>query len=787
MHRASPAKRWYLTHSIDNDVQRISGAPELLRGNRGVFTLRSPRVATVVAVLLALLLCFNAVGMDGRFRPRQTYRTISTASYDMIFHRGGPISVNLRTGEPIFEMAFPMVWLEGEDSPKRLSVDGRWSMRDIVRDALGEGQGMTLRRQDCEWSIRTYPTQPFFGVQVAYINTGRRPVQVRALIPWATGAPGRGSMSMGHGAENTMILTQPLDRPSPELVQDNAESQWNLAAHNPATGRSIIAGFLTNDHSTTRIEMARGDNPEPYEFKHFRAACVFDPPVTVEPGEQLVSEVFYVAITEPNPLTGLERYGHAIAAAHRLPSRGDAVPAGWIALSGTDSAEELERRITALGDGLLAAGITHATIGPGWESGNDALEPARFSADAFRRLTRTAQDAGVTLGIAVDAFRAQPGDPRIDQYPGLFVQPDEAAGHVMDPAHPLMEQYLLSLTRRVFDDWGFYALVLPDGPDVLHTALVHRENGPKAVEAIRQCMQLLREAAGMDHIVVSGGALPLSAALARGVYFPETPVQDWSAAAQRYFYTPFLWTPIFDLSQRIPTPRDPAGQAALTGASLLSGTLKLGPEAINWNAADRTALRKVLPIPDRSARPVDLFDRNGPRIWSLPLRSPAGTTHVVALFNNNPDMSQTLTVPLRALDLDPSAYHTVFGFWEEQYHGTVRDQLTVSVPAGGVRVFGLRTFQRRPMFVGAPHHLSQGTAELSDVRWSESTGHLEGHWRAERGRTYDLYFLAPSPYTLRDGQAYDVDYDLTQDDTVIRLRFTAERSGTVRWRLRFDR
>ena len=67
------------------------------------------------------------------------------------------------------------------------------STRTDVRDNLGQGNGVLLKKSECEWYLNSYETQPFFTVRAVYVNTSKKPVKVKALLPWCVGrARGKG-------------------------------------------------------------------------------------------------------------------------------------------------------------------------------------------------------------------------------------------------------------------------------------------------------------------------------------------------------------------------------------------------------------------------------------------------------------------------------------------------------------------------------------------------------------------------------------------------------------------
>src|SRR5690606_24716182 len=115
-------------------------------------------------------------------------------------------------------------------------------------------------------------------------------------------------------------------------------------------------------------------------------------------------------------------------------------------------------------------------------------------------------------------------------------------------------------------------------------------------------------------------------------------------------------------------------------------------------------LSRLLPAPANSGRPIDLFQEGPPRQWYLPLRTKVGDWTIAALFNWEQGASVELNTPLTAFGLNNDNLYTVYDFWAGQYLGLIEKTLRVEVPPEGVRLLGLRRYERRPMLVASSRH-----------------------------------------------------------------------------------
>lgn len=279
------------------------------------------RYTLLTAVVAALAVMTSAAAGPLMYRPEREYGSISGDIYELTVQKDGRANVTLVGGEPVFTNAFPMVLLEGDAKPEPLDLDGRKSARIALNDPLGRGNGMVFKKGNCEWHVRTYLTRPFLAVQVVFTNTKHKPVKVKMLMPWCVGDPARGVVSLGPGTDRTVILENGDVFHNADARQrlrvGESLSYWHSACYNAATGRSLVAGFLTQDLARTEIYIRRSEEAKPTEFDVFRAVSVFEPPVEVASGGTLASEVLYLSVAAASPFEGLEEYGRAIAALNK--------------------------------------------------------------------------------------------------------------------------------------------------------------------------------------------------------------------------------------------------------------------------------------------------------------------------------------------------------------------------------------------------------------------------------------------------------------------------------------
>lgn len=772
------------------------------------------------------------------YRPAQEYRTTTAASYEVGIQKNGRIDVTLPTGDPVFMNVYPMVWFDGETAPEPMRTDGRHTAREEVNDRLGKGQGVVMEYKECKWNHRVYPTEPYFTVQLAYTNTTKEPVRVRALIPWATGNTGGFGKNAIDGfslgiktAESTTLeggKQFPGDTALPGLVQGPVTAMWNLATYNPVTGRSLIAGFLNHNSAYTQIELA---NPvssvegEVDRFESFTAQCIYDPPAVVAPGETLVSEPLYLAITETNPLEGLERFGKAMALANDVNPAKPLIPHGWDSWSTsfrTDISEQwMLANLEFLSAHLQRYGWNHFAIDDGWQIANGDWEPnpERFPS-GMKAIADRIHDKGMTAGLWIAPFKVDLDSQLAKAHPEWLASPN-AVGRmvvgedeqILDITAPGAYEFVRDTARKIGHEWGFDALVEVDFPYYLTLTDTYSNTDMTRVEIMRLGMEAIREGLGDRKFVMTTAPLPINGAFAQGMrlgidcapVWRKTPghwawgcVDTLTNAARRYYFTPWMWSPDQDCAffettatrERWNVTDQPAltrdqSIAWLTGAALTGGAIKIGNQFTELGDDQVDVLRRLLPTLHRPARPIDLFTSENPRIWSLPIHNEIGEWVVVGLFNWDETAAQTIDVSFDDLGLARDRYYTVYGFWEETYYGTASNRLSVSVPAGSVRLLGLRPYEDRPMFLATDRHYSQGATDFLALEWDETSRIMRGSFEGVADTKYSLRVLVPEPFAMKQCTVSCGQPTTRMDDRVMVMQFTCDAEGPVEWSVEF--
>lgn len=764
------------------------------------------------------------------YRPGREFRTINTDIYEVSVQKNGRTDVRLVTREPLFDNAYPMVWLEGEEAPQPLTIDGRSTAREGVKTALGEGQGMRFLKDNCDWIVQAYPTKTFLTVQAAFVNNTKKTVRVKALIPWAVGGLKEGGVYLGAGAADCLLLDNgslaQIQATTRKLSEGPCTSLWNVAAINPGGGRCLVAGFLSNTHGLTQIHVERSPKAKDNAIDILRAECVYDPPIEVPPKGRFESEILYLSIAESDPLQALEHYGAAVAAFNqRKPSRRN-LPHGWDSWNAKFKTDINENNMIAALDFVASRlkryGWTHFSLDAGWElaKGDWEPNPEKFP-HGMKWFVDQVHQRGMTAGIWIDPFTVDINSPLAKEHPEWMAMPAGLGKEMMaenerilDITAPGAYDYVKGLIQKVTRGWGYDALVEADF--VYHLLLAEKYAQPNLtrVEVLRTGMAAIREGMGDDRFLLSMPPGAITGAFVDGLRIGNDCAPVWrkspeswawgcvdtlSNAAHRYFMASNVWVPDQDcayfgfpetrarwgLTDKTPSLTEEQSLAWLTGAALTGGIVKIGDAFTDLSEKQVQILSRLLPTARTPARPVDLFERDIPCIWSLPINSAIGQWGIVGVFNWDANASQKIPVSFTALGLDANTFYTVYDFWKDTYYGLAKDKLAVDIGPGSVRLLGLRRYEDRPMFLATDRHFTQGATDFKKVEWNPTARTLSGTFDGVENTDYNLRVLVPEQYKVANVTVSTGDPAISQDGLVLKIAFHCAAQGTVTWTVQF--
>ena len=476
---------------------------------------------------------------------------------------------------------------------------------------------------------------------------------------------------------------------------------------------------------------------------------------------------------------------------------------------------------------------THKTDGP-YPSGMKA------AADSIKA-------SGFTPGLWLIPF-AGSDDAYFNDKREWFLKDDQGkpyltkwGGILFDMTKPEPRAYVHDVVRRIASEWGyryfkFDGLYTGVGARLNYINTGYKEDGfgdavyadgdKTNVEVYRDSVKLLRDAAGPDAFFLGcsvtqnmrmfGASFGLFDAMRVG---PDNGA-TWSAwmkspqaASWNYFLNNRVWYNDPDpqyvratasmVKQEEPNDADgkprPATRRAVsltddetrTIASwhAVSGALNSFSDWLpDLPAARLDILRRTMPAHGKVARPVDYFENNPPRVWTVTDdRDAGGRRDIVAMFNWSAT-DATFDLPVDQLGLPPAAAYQAFDYWGNR-DVNFTDRVKATVPKHGCLILSVRAAVDHPTLVSTSRHITQGMTDVKSELWDAATKTSTGRSEVVGGDAYELRFAGGTPkrvFVSDADIAASVTARLTPVADGVRVTINAPTTRTVEWHIGFE-
>ncbi|MFP6596973.1 MAG: hypothetical protein VCC01_05910 [Candidatus Hydrogenedentota bacterium] len=737
---------------------------------------RHPHIVPAIAFVLAVTLALPVPAQLLQYKPGREYRSLNTGTYEITIQKNGRVDVALTSGEPVYLNAFPMVWFANKKAPRAIRLDGRYSQRFEVNDALGRGQGMRIRYNDVQWTLRAYPTKPYLAVQLAYINSSKKPVTIKQLTPWAIGDPKNGSVILGPGTLDSIMLLDGMDKESRSLSFKNGEAPNMISLLNPETGRSLIAGFTTQVRAinTLHIQALNQNEDDTDQLNYMRAANTYDPPVTVQPGEVLESETLYLAITETDPLLALERYAKAVAVTNEIPVYSKSPPRNILFKNTYENdkdylaaLEEAAKHIKSIANNDVPIRFILQYVHSNLDLPSD--KPIAKIADNLR-------SHGFLVGLLDDPFTFHFDSDAVKAHPDWFLTVQSKADssdtrplQLLDITVPAAREWFAARLRTSrqnigFDSvWGINLGLFEEATDF------HSGDSLTKIEVIRLAMNTLRTALGNRAPIILAPSELLPAFLnTHRLINPDHPSMALQTPHLGHQYT-------LNTTSNYP-------QAALQGINLIEAqdTLDSTPA---WGQDTLNA--PFIPPLIRPAKPQDLFFNNAPNIW-LKRGNDRNGRWILAGINNDTDSHKTITLQINNPRLGLQPQFTLFDPQQKHYYGQIQTPVNISVAPNKMRILLLRQYKNVPLLLGTTFPISQTLPSKMNESWNPGTLTLTGTLTTTQPQG-TLYFLHPPGYKIESARINDTPIQWSGKDNTLTLEVQSAPNTPTTYTLTFTK
>jgi hypothetical protein len=146
-----------------------------------------------------------------------------------------------------------------------------------------------------------------------------------------------------------------------------------------------------------------------------------------------------------------------------------------------------------------------------------------------------------------------------------------------------------------------------------------------------------------------------------------------------------------------------------------------------------------------TARPVDLFNEQLPKIWLLTQEKTKDHPRrdIVAFYNWDDKKSITIESTPQWLGLPEANEYVTFDFWGNKFLGTFKEKISVELPPASCLILAVRPVETHPFVLSTSQHVTQGIVDVISENWNPETKELSGESNVVFGDEYELRIYNP--------------------------------------------
>lgn len=710
-----------------------------------------------------------------------------------------------------------------------------------IRDVLGTGKQLvarcTNRRRQLhlEVSITLYEDRTALVVETICRNSSpKESLILRGLEP-VRAVFDEGGACHWAGAQKT--LTNGYMYYDPGRLEDFyqvrprvAHSMWNLAFYRGDREEGLVIGFLENKVADGQITAWYGRTIGHASLQDGFALIVestYNREFTVKPGATISSGrlIFNIA---PDPFTALESYAEAIGKVHQV--RLNAVINGWCSWFYTHeyvNEEEILRNADFAARHLKPYGLEYVQIDAGYERAYGDWEGNKNFPHGMKWLAGKISALGLKPGIWVAPYVITEGTEIHQQHSDWLIRdldgnvrqclwggdPKQAAAYGvpsfekklygLDITHPEAAQWLHNLFDTLANDWGYEFIKIDFVAWTLLSAERFYDPTFSKAAAYRRGFEVMRKAIGPHRHLLDCGPAPTTVGLLDSTRIElDVPHCTWDqyvknfnssapAAAKRYYFHKRTWINDNDhLGVALLTFSQ--AQAAASIIALSGGTMISGDRLFELDPTRLEIVKKVFPSYGEAARPVDLFERDKPEVFSLPVKKQFGEWMLVWMFNYDERLVIEKSIELDRLQLEGSSKaYLAYEFWTQRLHGEIKGRVSIRLQPSSVALLALHQKRSVPQVISTDRHFTQGALELESVEWDAAANELRGVSLGPVGTAHNVAIYIPESYSWAQkltGYFYDFEgYSLKlMEPNILRVHVAFDDISRVPWKVKFS-
>ncbi len=733
-----------------------------------------------------------------------------------------------------------------------------------VDDEMGSGQKLEIEFISNEQTIpqalirlNLYDDKSYFTVEVKAQNSTSEKIIIREIQPLKLDAK-RGGMLNFHGSySNVSCLIDGYSQSYECKVYPLSEKKdivgyTTTAFYDLTTKKSMIIGSTNNEKSVTPIafhlldESKSGYSSFDFTLSSYFIYCPLQKGESVSTGPVMVN-------LPDNVFDGLEEYADKVAEYNNIVlDRGPF--SGWCSwyYAYPDITEkEVLLNVEFLKNNLKDYGLEYIQIDRGRVlTGTDWLTTnSKFPHD-MKWMADKIHNAGFKAGIWTAPFwlgrdsKEYNPDWILDK---ISTEPRQEGkrrrhwaswGDVLDGSNKEVTDYMKRFVNTLVHDWdydylkndflsyGFPEVKNIDKNFLKYLEVVDAKKIPRKdisitpVEAYQNSIRAIKEAAGDETFIMgcnsilfnSGGSI--HAARVGGDIQSKLCV-SWECgtsktvrtSAKRYYYNGrILW-----IDPDCLVTWDPVGRGVFTLnearvraslASFFGGMIMMSDKMYDLPPERVDLLKRVTPVYPKSARPLDLFEKDMPEIWLWDIEKDFGSWNVLGVFNYD---SETMKreISYDYLGLDTTKQYIMYDFWNKKMPTRSSrynfrsfmpfdKEMALELEPHSCKVIAIHEKLPHPQVISTNRHLTQGGVDLFDVSWDEKSKTLSGISDLVKNDDYELVVTLPANLDFISAESQDDvlciahldDPDVDRYNTV-KVQLKSPESQKVNWSLSF--
>jgi hypothetical protein len=791
--------------------------------------------------------------------------SISNNKFIIIFNTNkGTWNCSTVTGDKIISNAqFLIITEKGEKYSSSLKKYEKSVQKSDIDDIMGKGQKLEIRFAPREKdlpeaviSLCLFEEKSYMSLEIEAINNTSDKIIIKEIQPVRLDSKKRGNLYFKGTSDKLSCL---IDGYSPgnesKLIflkdQKNISGYTTAALYHAESKKSLIFGFLQNHKSFNLIAMDLSNKKsDEYSSFDFTASSYFVH-CPLKPGESVTTGRILIDLPE-NVFDGLERYADLVAKMNNIIL--DKKPlcgwCSWYYIYPDITEEEVIMNLNFLADNLKDYGLEYIQIDRGRiPTGTDWLTTNSKFPHGMIWLADQIHSKGLKAGIWTAPFwlgresKAYNEDWILKK---ISTEPKQEGkrrrhwaswGDVLDSSNEEVIDYMKNFVSVLVDDWGYdylkndflqYGLpeirnldkILLKKGEIKDVKKIPRKNiNITPVEAFKNGVSAVKEAAGDETFIMGCGA-PLfytagySHSCRIGGDIQSKLCVSWECgtsktvrtSAKRYYYNGrIMWIDpdclvIGDPCRRGSFTYEQAKSRAVL-ACLFGGMMMTSDRMYTLPPEKIDMLKRVMPPYAKTARPLDLFEKQLPEVWLWEIEKDFGKWHVLSVFNYD---TETITreISYEYLGMDPSKEYILYDFWKGKmptrssryYYRTLMpfaNEIFFEIAPMSCFVVAIHEKQPRPQVISTSRHITQGAMDLEDVKWDEKNLKLSGISQIVKNDNYEIVVTIPENFKFVKADA-DVSVEAHLDDpdvdryTTVRINLKSPESRKVNWSVSLD-